>query len=143
MQEENDYSIFPETTPVTYAPFWWRFGASFIDGLILIIPNFLLVSFLNGGRPYGLGNIASVALYWLYSALQESGANQATIGKKAVGIKVVNEEGGRISFGQATGRHFGKIISFLILLIGYLMMIWNSRKQTLHDKLARTFVVLK
>ena len=45
------------------------------------------------------------------------------------------------TFGQATGRYFGKILSTVILFIGYLMMIWDEKKQTLHDKMANTLVV--
>ena len=41
----------------------------------------------------------------------------------------------------ATGRHFGKLLSALIILIGYLIMIWDEKKQTLHDKMADTPVV--
>jgi uncharacterized RDD family membrane protein YckC len=78
---------------------------------------------------------------WLYSALQESGPAQATIGKKALGLKVATLSGDRISFGQATGRFFGKYVSAIILLIGYLMMLWDDRKQTLHDKMAATLVL--
>ena len=123
--------------PLLYGGFWERFGASFIDGLVLLIPN-LIFSFVIGP---GFGNILSILTGWLYFALQESGNSQATIGKKALGLKVVNAEGQRISFGQASGRHFGKIISTIILFIGYLMMIWDEKKQTLHDKMANTYVV--
>jgi uncharacterized RDD family membrane protein YckC len=58
-----------------------------------------------------------------------------------LGLKVTTTNGERISFGQATGRHFGKYISTIILFIGYLMMIWDDKKQTLHDKMANTLVV--
>jgi uncharacterized RDD family membrane protein YckC len=123
--------------PIIYAGFWERFGASFIDGIILLIPN-LFFSFILGSGP---GDVLSILSGWLYFALQESGSAQATIGKKAVGLKVVNAEAQKISFGQASGRHFGKIISTLILFIGYLMMTWDEKKQTLHDKMADTYVV--
>ena len=83
----------------------------------------------------------NIVASWLYSSLQESGPNMATIGKKAMNIKVTDMDGGRISFGQATGRHFGKIISGIILLIGYFMMLWDEKSQTLHDKMAGTLVV--
>jgi len=85
--------------------------------------------------------VFNIVAQWLYYALQESGPRQATLGKRALDIKVTNEQGGRISFGQATGRHFGKYLSMLILFIGYLMMLWDDRSQTLHDKMAGTFVV--
>jgi uncharacterized RDD family membrane protein YckC len=123
--------------PVAYAGFWERFGAAFIDGIILMIPNFVLTLLM----PDMGSTIVSLLLGWIYSAGMESSASQATLGKKALGIKVTSMEGHRISFGQATGRHFGKILSGIILLIGYLMMLWDDKKQTLHDKMAGTLVV--
>jgi uncharacterized RDD family membrane protein YckC len=123
--------------PLVYAGFWDRFGAAFIDGLILIVPN-LIINYTIGS---GAGDVLAIVMGWLYAALLESGPGQATLGKKALGLKVVGEDGQRISFGQATGRHFGKFISALILLIGYLMMLWDEKKQTLHDKMAGTYVV--
>ena len=83
----------------------------------------------------------SMVIHWLYFALQESSSAQATLGKRAVGIKVTNLEGQRIGFGQATGRFFGKIISGLTLLIGYMMAGFTDRKQALHDIIAGTLVV--
>ena len=123
--------------PVVYAGFWERFAAAFIDGIILVIPSFLLAYLM----PEGVSNILGLLIGWLYSALQESGPAQATIGKKAMGLKVTSVSGDPITFGQATGRHFGKIISAIILMIGYLMMLWDNKKQTLHDKMADTLVV--
>jgi len=64
-----------------------------------------------------------------------------TLGKRALGMRVTTLDGDRISFARATGRHFAKYLSTIILLIGYLMMVWDSRKQTLHDKMAETLVV--
>ncbi|HEV7332918.1 MAG TPA: RDD family protein [Flavisolibacter sp.] len=123
--------------PTVYAGFWERVGAVLIDAIILMVPQFIITYFL----PYGLSNVISLLITWLYSALMESGEGQATIGKRALGLKVTTASGERISFGQATGRHFGKIVSTIILFIGYLMMLWDDRKQTLHDKMADTLVV--
>jgi uncharacterized RDD family membrane protein YckC len=123
--------------PHVYGGFWERFGAAFLDGLILAIPNYLM-QYMIGEIS---GSLVSIVLSWLYYALQESGNGQATLGKKALGLKVISEDGQRISFGQATGRYFGKYISGIILLIGYFMMLWNDKRQTLHDKMAGTLVV--
>ncbi len=122
-----------------YATFWQRFFASFIDGILLLIPGFIFLyifreNFINRF-------IASLITHWLYAAIMESGPWQATFGKRSLDIKVVDMNGQRISFGQATGRHFGKYISTLILLIGYFMMLWDEKKQTLHDKMAGTLIV--
>jgi uncharacterized RDD family membrane protein YckC len=73
----------------------------------------------------------------------ESSPLRGTIGKWALGIYVTNLEGQRISFATATGRFFGKIISGLILGIGYIMAGATDRKQALHDKMAECLVMRK
>ena len=136
--EVLEYSIFPER-PVVYARFWARFGASFIDGLILLVPN-LIVQYLTPDNLYTRLFIEAI-IGWLYSALQESGPSMATIGKRALSIKVTDLDGNRITFGQASGRHFGRYLSAMILLMGYFMMLWDDKSQTLHDKMAGTLVI--
>ena len=125
--------------PVVYGGFGERFVASLIDGIILIVPNLALTYLVPNEL---LGSILSLIMYWFYYAVQESGTRQATIGKKVVGLKVTSENGERITFGQATGRYFGHLISAITLLIGYFMMLWDKKSQTLHDKMAGTLVVM-
>jgi uncharacterized RDD family membrane protein YckC len=71
----------------------------------------------------------------------ESSSKQATLGKMALALKVTDLQGRRISFARATGRHFAKIISGMILLIGYIMAGFTERKQALHDMIAGTLVI--
>lgn len=130
----TDHPLF---TQAPFAGFWERFGAAFLDGIILGVLQFIMSFFVEENVNTGLNLLVG----WLYYAVMESGPNQATLGKKALGIKVTNLNGGPITFGQATGRYFGKLLSALILLIGYLMMLWDDKNQTLHDKLAGTLVV--
>ena len=80
---------------------------------------------------------------WLYWSLMESSAKQATLGKMALGIKVTDLNGNRIGFGKATGRFFGKILSGIILDIGFIMAGFTEKKQGLHDMIAGTLVVMK
>jgi len=84
-----------------------------------------------------------VVLQWLYYALMESSNKQATLGKLALGIIVTDMDGKRLTFGRATGRYFGKILSSLILNIGFLMAAFTEKKQALHDLIASCVVVLK
>jgi uncharacterized RDD family membrane protein YckC len=70
----------------------------------------------------------------------ESSSYQATLGKMVCGMKVTDLSGNRISFERATGRHFAKYLSGLILCIGYIMVGFTERKQGLHDLLAGTLV---
>jgi uncharacterized RDD family membrane protein YckC len=77
---------------------------------------------------------------WLYEAFMESSSYQATLGKMIFGMKVTDLNGNRISFERATGRHFAKWLSAMVLGIGYIMVGFTERKQGLHDLLAGTLV---
>ena len=132
-------SIFPEKQ-VVYATFWNRFAAVFIDGLIIGISVQIIDYLILQDNPV-VKFIFNVVTGWLYFALQVSGPNMATIGKKAMRLKVTDLNGNRITFMQATGRHFGTYISAIILGIGYFMMLWDPKRQTLHDKMAGTLVI--
>ncbi len=85
----------------------------------------------------------SIAMGWLYFCYMESSESQATVGKQAMGLKVIGRNGERITMLNATGRYFGKILSAIILGIGFIMAGLDSRKQALHDKVADTFVIFK
>lgn len=144
LDEEENFSF----SQVEYAGFWIRFGAYFIDGIILYIVQLILgftIGMLMEDVISGMYivNAVSFAVGWIYFAALESSENQGTIGKQAVGIKVVNEEGERISFVMATGRYFGKLLSILILFIGFIMAAFDSKKQALHDKIVSTYVIKK
>jgi uncharacterized RDD family membrane protein YckC len=151
-----------------YAGFWLRFVAYLIDALILGIcqgPVMVGLALTMGVgaaitslprdtdafgaafAPIFLG-FMSIALLigtlvaWLYHAVLESSEWQATAGKKALGLKVTDLEGARVSFTRASGRHFAKIISGLIPLgIGYIMAGFTARKQAIHDMLAGCLVL--
>jgi uncharacterized RDD family membrane protein YckC len=86
--------------------------------------------------------LIGLAAGWLYYALLESSARQATLGKRAVGIVVSDLNGRRVSFGRATGRFFGKTVSS-ILMAGYIMAAFTEKKQGLHDMMAGTVVTIK
>ena len=81
------------------------------------------------------------AITWLYFAFCESSAWQATIGKLALGIRVTDMQGARISFPRALGRYPAKYLSSFIFCIGFLMVAWTQRRQGLHDLIASTLVL--
>jgi uncharacterized RDD family membrane protein YckC len=78
---------------------------------------------------------------WLYFAVLESSTLQATPGKMALGLYVAGVDGRRIGFGKASGRFFGKILSSLLLGIGYVVAAFSQRKQALHDMMAGCLVL--
>ena len=121
-----------------YAGFWRRVLAALLDGIIIAAVSALLTALVGDSSIEGA---VGGALWWLYSAFMESSEHQATIGKIALHLKVTDLSGSRLSFGRATGRYFAKIISALILFIGFLMAGWTAKKQGLHDMIAGTLVV--
>lgn len=135
-----------------YGGFWLRFVAYIIDAVILNIAGSVIGAVFGVGMGMAqlsqdaatgasLGVVGiSLVINWLYSAVLESSAWQATVGKKALGLVVTDLSGDRISFARATGRYFAKILSSLILLIGFIMAGLTERKQGLHDMLAGTLV---
>ena len=146
-----DSSSTENHTDIKYAGFWIRVGAYSVDMVILLIPN-LLISFLyratvpaaDGYQQIGVDIVdpgLGLMVWWVYCAVLHSSEWQATLGKKVVGLKVIDKQGGRISFGQATGRYFASLLSALLLCVGYMMAGWTERKEALHDKLAKTYVI--
>ena len=129
-----------------YAGFWRRFVAWILDGLLLSLVTVPFTLQFGGdaaaeaARTSAAGTITLV-VGWLYYALMESSAKQATVGKMALGIIVTDLEGRRLGFGRATGRYFAKILSALTLGIGFLMAGFTERKQALHDMVASMLVV--
>lgn len=155
----------------TFAGFWLRFVAYVIDYiLIYVVQSFLFVpllammglSFASGmadpsnmseaeaigmvgsmmamaGTTFLLSSIIGI-LYW---TLMESSKYQATIGKMALGLRVTDVDGQNLDFVKALIRNVCKIISGMILFIGYIMAGFTEKKQGLHDIIAGTLVVKK
>lgn len=133
--------------PHCFSGFWQRFVAALIDGLVIEIAlypvNEVIDRFSGPTNDAGLDayRFVFIVVPWLYFALMEGSVWQATLGKKAVGIRVCNLSGERISYMRATIRHFGRILSSLLLLAGFIMMVFTKRRQGLHDMIAGTLVI--
>jgi len=156
--------VFAQPAPqFRYAGFWRRFVALIIDGIVFT--PLLIIFFVSSGL-FGLlsgagyrdmegfgaallgvgifaGLLVLLAGNWLYHTMMESSRYEGTLGKMALGIKVTDLNGNRISFARANGRFFGKWVSGAVMNIGYLMAAFTVQKQALHDMLAGTLVVLK
>jgi uncharacterized RDD family membrane protein YckC len=152
-----------------YAGFWKRVGAYILDAIILYFPNLLIQKMMGvdaaqatlmqaatnaAGDPHLMlvaqqnfyatmwpALLLGLVIYWVYFAVCESSAWQATIGKLALGIRVTDLQGHRISFMRALGRYPAKMLSGIILCIGFLMVAWTQRKQGLHDFMVGTLVL--
>ena len=128
-----------------YGDFWNRFAASFIDGIITSMVGGILAGVLGGfygaagGTSEGagvLGFCLGLILGWLYSAIMESSAKQATLGKIAMGLVVTDERGNRLTFGRATARYFAK----WLFGFGCIIAAFTEKKEALHDMIAGTIV---
>ncbi len=144
---------------VEYAGFWRRFVAFIIDFIVLKATASILTlvtkgtffytpSFMPGVPDFGAimldpTNILSIIIVWLYYTLLESSNKQATLGKMALGLVVTDMEGKRISLLRATGRHFGKIVSFMTMMVGFILAGITPRKQALHDIIAGCLVMVR
>lgn len=130
----------------THAGFWMRLAAFAIDTILLIIVG-LVITFIvrvagaEGGFAWGITWFIQFIIGAAYFVMMESSLRQATLGKLAVGVKVTDMQGARISAGAAAIRYFSKILSGLILFIGFIMAAFTPKKQALHDIIAKTLVV--
>jgi uncharacterized RDD family membrane protein YckC len=118
------------------AGFWMRFAAALIDGVILgVISTILQLGLHTAGSVLGI--LVGLAYYTYLEG--ESGQ---TIGKRAVGIRVVDiGGGGAIGFSRAFLRYIGRYLSAIPIFLGYFWMLWDPQKQTWHDKIANSVVV--
>ena len=152
----------PKPLPVpasTIAPAWKRCVAFALDYMVLFVPFGLMgLSASVGALSYrdAFGSSVGSSVYaffvslinmcwqilftWIYLAAFQASRFQATPGMMLMNLKVVNAEGGRMTFANATGRAFGTMLSGLILGIGFLLGLFNPARQCLHDTLAKTYV---
>src|SRR5262245_25746503 len=127
--------------PVEYGGFWLRVVAYIIDGILLNIAFGIIAAVFGiflipkdfveadaGQFMSAMGHLQLISLVvtWLYFTLMESSPRGATIGKMALGLRVVTGQGERLSFLRATGRFFAKFVSAVILMIGFLMVAFTD-----------------
>jgi uncharacterized RDD family membrane protein YckC len=120
------------------AGFWRRFAASFLDGMLLgviYVPLAVIAS-------RGAGWMVYLLISGTYFTLLEGGPRGQTLGKMALGIRVIDfPRDGPIGYERALIRYLGRIVSLIPLYLGYLWMLWDTEKQTWHDKMAGAVVV--
>jgi uncharacterized RDD family membrane protein YckC len=120
--------------------FWRRFVALFIDFIVLAIVNQIVANGMYGGDSVAAGGltfIIDIAYFvglWTYW-------NGQTLGKKAMGIKVVRTDGAPVNLTTAIIRYVGYIVSTIVIFLGYIWVAFDPNKQGWHDKIASTYVV--
>ena len=145
-------TLHPRSPDLEYASFGARLLAMIIDMVILntassMIQAPFLALMLGNLNPttmivgFAAPLLVGAGLAVVYTVWLESSAWQATLGKKILGLRVVDLDGQRITFWKSASRNFYKSISTLILGIGYLMPLWTAKRQALHDRMARCLVI--
>ena len=142
MNELLDDLEIEQEYPTNYAPIASRIKAFFID--------LLLIGTLQAVFCLGILGLKEDTWEWWamyiiismsYFALNEGSKQQATPGKRYYNIKVCNLKGEQINLAQAIFRQFGKAVSYSISVFSLLILRASSKRQTLHDILARTIVL--
>ena len=134
-----------------YAGFWIRVGASLIDTILVMVVTLPLATAIYGKAYWdseslvaGLWDVVlsyilpaiAVIVFWIYKS--------ATPGKMITNLIIVDAEtGGKPSTGQFIGRYFAYYLSALPLMLGFIWVAFDKRKQGWHDKLAGTVVIRK
>lgn len=142
-----------------YGGFWLRFLARFIDSLVVGVANMVIVMPLafmfgfytasRGSQPPNLplmigfqvsSNLVSFGMAITYE-LWMIRKYDATLGKMALGLKLLRADGAKLSKGRIIGRYFACFVSAFTLMIGYMMAGWDDEKRSLHDRICDTRVI--
>jgi uncharacterized RDD family membrane protein YckC len=152
-QAQNFTNPQDTTENIKYAGFWLRFLAVFIDGIILALAFYiiqtvtgieLMQSYSANENPIpqsGMGSLIGFFINISYMTITTGSPLQATLGKKALGLRVIRSDGSEITYLRAFGRFWATIVSYIILFIGYIMAAFTNQKKALHDMIADTRVV--
>lgn len=125
----------------SYGGFWIRLGASLIDSVIVFLILILLIYFFGAYWSEDLDPIVGFILFIGYHVIFLS-LYSATLGQKIYGLKVINKKTGqKIYFKRVLVRTLSYLVSSALLGLGFLLIIWDKKKQTLHDKIAKTVVI--
>lgn len=128
-----------------YPGFLRRLAAGLVDLIILFLVLMGLLSMFgldaSAARSVFQDVVLQTLVLWFYSAALESSVRQATLGKIALGLLVTDLEGRPVSFGRASIRAIGKIVTLMLFGIGYLSVPFTRRRQALHDLISGCQVI--
>lgn len=139
-------TVLPIELNVTYATLGSRIMAYLLDALILLIP-LMFLEFMIWGEDFIdpqyslLRNLLNFAAWTLYYGQTESSDSQATFGKRICGLKVIDENGNKLTFKKAALRYIAQIISIIPLGFGIWAIAKDEKKQGWHDMLLGCYVI--
>ncbi len=126
-----------------YAGRLHRFLAALVDVIVLSVIVVVLgaIGVIDLGDPSTADQVLEAVISFGYYILLTA-AFGATLGKMALGIRVVDERGQKAGFFKVLIREtIGKLVSGIVLLLGFIWILFDGKRQGWHDKIAATFVV--
>lgn len=131
------FAAYAPDSKAVYAGFWRRAVAFFLDWSLVLVICTMLSDLLGVTLVFEL----TLVLYLVYMTAAESSPWQASVGKKIMGIKVVDVSGAALTPIKALGRNAAKILSVLPVFIGFFMAGFTEKRQALHDKLSESLLI--
>ena len=128
---------------MTYAGFGIRLAALIIDSIIMgiVVAILSLVNITSITDPSASGTIIQTLISFVYFITFTATTGQ-TLGKMALGIMVVDANGGKLTIGKVILREtVGKFVSFVTLFIGFIIVRFDAKNQGFHDKIASSYVI--
>ncbi|MFE4962264.1 RDD family protein [Streptomyces sp. NPDC056660] len=123
-----------------YANWGQRFLGTLVDGLVFLVPYILVIVGKDTPALAAIGGLALLGLA-IWQLIMEGRTGQ-TVGKKALGIRLVKEATGQpIGVGMAFVRRIAHILDSLACYLGWLWPAWDSKRQTFADKVCGTIVI--
>ncbi len=130
-----------------YAGFTKRLLAFLIDRVFIWLMLYIVLGYARGFKLYSMSSLFSLQtifidlLIMVYFVIFETSSWQGTIGKHLLGIRVVTERYHTLTAENAAWRYIWKYVSALVLMLGFIWVIFDPKKQGWHDKLAHTYVI--
>lgn len=124
-------------TSYRYAGFWIRVVSGLIDAVVIAAIGFLVRLIIGESDAV---SIIIGAAYHIGMWVKNDGM---TLGKKVMGLKVIQTNGQAIDIKTGVIRYIGYIVSGMVFAIGFIWVAFDSKKQGWHDKMASTYVIYK
>ena len=142
-----------DTATARLAGFGSRIAGGLIDGVIVLLAaviTFLIWNQLQGlfidqtsNSSQVIAIIIALLVDFIFRGLMVAGSNKSTIGQRIMGIETTLADGGKVDVGVAVLRYVVSLISYVLILGGYIFAVFSARRQTLHDLAAGTIVTIK
>ncbi len=141
--QQQDYPGYPQAgygAAPSYANWGQRFLGTLVDGLIFLVPYILIIVSQGKGVLLAIGAIIIIGIA-IWQLIQEGKTGQ-TVGKKALGIRLVRESDGQpLGVGMAFVRRLAHFLDSIACYLGWLWPAWDAKRQTFADKVCGSIVI--